>query len=84
MDFQTTYVHYKFVVMCFGLANALTSFIEIMNKVFQNYLDSFIIVFIDDILVYSKSEDEHMGHLNRVLQVFKEHELFAKYSNYDF
>ena len=55
-----------------------------MNRAFRDYLDSFVIVFIDDILVYSKSEDKHMNHLGLVLQVFKKHQLFVKYSNYEF
>ena len=55
-----------------------------MNRVLRNYLDSFVIVFIDDILVYSKSEDGHMDHLRAVLQVLKEHQLFATYSKSEF
>ena len=66
--------------MSFGLTNALAAFMDLMNKVFQNYLDSFVIVFIDDILVYSKNDDDHMDHLRIVLQTLKEHQLFAKYS----
>ena len=66
--------------MSFGLTNAPTTFIDLMNMVFRNYLDLFVIVFIDDILVYSKKECEHMNHLKVVLQVLKEHQLFAKYS----
>ena len=57
---------------------------DLMNSVFQSYLDLFVIVFIDDILVYSKNEDDHMAHLRIVLQTLKEHQLYAKYSKYEF
>ena len=66
--------------MSFSLTNALTTFMDLMNRVFQNYLDSFVIVFIDDIFVYLKNEGYHMGHLMVVLQTPKEHQLFVKYS----
>ena len=66
--------------MSFGLNNAPVAFMDLMNMVFQDYLDAFVIVFIDDILVYSKNEDDHMGHLMVVFQIFKEHQLYAKYS----
>ena len=75
MTFQTRYGHYEFLVMSFGLTNAPTTFMDLMNMVFRNYLDSFVIVFIDDILVYSKNEGEHMGHLRVVSQVLKEHQI---------
>ena len=76
--FQTRYGHFVFSVKSFGLTSAPTTFIDLINKVFRDYLDSFVIVFIDDILVCSKNEDEDMGHLMIVLQVLKEHKLFAK------
>ena len=57
---------------------------DLMNRVFLNYLDSFVIVFIDDILVYFKSEDEHMNYLRVVLQILKEHQIFAKYNKCEF
>ena len=66
--------------MSFGLTNTAAAFMDFMNRVFLNYLDSFVIVFIGDIFVYSKSDDEHMGNLRIVLQVFKEHQLTARYS----
>ena len=66
--------------MSFGLTNAPVAFMNLMNRVFRDYLESFVIVFIDDILVYTKSEDEHMDRLGRVLHVLLEHKLFAKYS----
>ncbi len=59
---------YKFTVMSFGLTNAPAYFMYMMNKVFMEYLDKFVVVFIDDILVYSRSEEEHEGHLRLVLQ----------------
>ena len=70
--------------MSFGLTNAAEIFMDLMNRVFQNYLDSFVIFFIDDILVYSKNESDHMVHLRVVLQNFKEHQLFAKYRKCEF
>ncbi|WMV32513.1 hypothetical protein MTR67_025898 [Solanum verrucosum] len=70
--FQTRYGHYEFLVMSFGLINATTAFIDLMNKVFQQYLDMFVIVFVYDILIYSRSKDEHTNHLRIVLQVLKD------------
>jgi len=66
--FMTRYKHYEFIVMSFGLTNPLTAFMELVNRVFWPYLDSFVIVFIDDILVYSKNEADHVRHLRTVLQ----------------
>ena len=84
MEFRTRYDHYEFLVMSFGLTNAPAAFMDRMNKVFRIYLDSFVIVFIVDILVYSKNEGDHMNHFNVVMQVFKEHQLFAKYTKCEF
>jgi hypothetical protein len=64
----------------FGLTNALVVFMCLMNGIFRNYLDKFVIVFLDDILIYSKSEEEHEHHLRLVLQVLREHQLYAKLS----
>jgi hypothetical protein len=76
--FRTRYGHYEFVVVPFGLTNAPTTFMCLMNGVFRDYLDKFFIVFLDDILIYSKTEEEHEQHLRMVLQVLREHQLYAK------
>ena len=78
--FRTRYGHYEFLVMPFGLTNAPVAFMDLMNRVFQSYLDRFVIVFIDDILVYSGSSEEHSEHLRIVLQTLKERQLYAKLS----
>ena len=70
--FRMRYGHYKFLVMPFGLTNAPTVFTDLMNRVFSPYLDKFVIVFIDDILVYSGSPEEHAQHLRKVLQILRE------------
>ena len=70
--------------MSFGLTNASAIYMDLMNRMFQSCLDSFVIVFIDDILVYSKNEGEQMYHLRVVLQVLKENQLFCKYSKSEF
>ena len=70
--------------MPFGLTNAPVTFIDLMHRVFQPYLDWFVVVFIDDILIYSKSEEEHEGHLRIVLQTMRDHQLYAKLSKCEF
>ncbi|KAL1564722.1 hypothetical protein AAHA92_07028 [Salvia divinorum] len=70
--------------MPFGLTNALAAFIDLMNRVFQPYLDMFVIIFIDDILVYSKNKNEHEQHLRIVLQTLRENKLYAKFSKCEF
>ena len=65
--FRTRYGHYEFLVMLFGLKNALVIFMDLMNRVFNQYLDKFVVVFIDNILVYSRSREEHELHLNIML-----------------
>ncbi|GJX61381.1 putative reverse transcriptase domain-containing protein [Tanacetum coccineum] len=84
MAFKTRYGHYEFQVMPFGLTNAPEIFMELMNRVCKLYLDKFVIVFIDDILIYSKNKKEHEGHLKLVLRLIKEEKLFAKFSKYEF
>jgi hypothetical protein len=78
--FMTRYGHYEFTIVPFGLSNAPIVFMCLMNGVFKEYLDKFVIVFLDDILIYSKSEEEHEKHLRMVLQVLREHKLYAKLS----
>ncbi|GJU88947.1 putative reverse transcriptase domain-containing protein [Tanacetum coccineum] len=75
--FRTRYGHYEFQVMPFGLTNAPAVFMDLMNRVCKPYLDRFVIVFIDDILIYSKSRKEHEGHLKLILKLLKEEELYA-------
>ncbi|CAL1400329.1 unnamed protein product [Linum trigynum] len=82
--FRTRYGHYEFLVMPFGLTNAPAVFMALMNRVFHEYLDKFVIVFIDDILIYSKSEEEHKTHLRIVLQILREKQLYAKFSKCEF
>ena len=82
--FRTRYGHYEFLVVPFGLSNAPAVFMCLMNDIFRNYLDKFVIVFLDDILIYSKSEEEHEHHLRMVLQVLREHQLDAKLSKFYF
>ncbi|GKF15135.1 putative reverse transcriptase domain-containing protein, partial [Tanacetum coccineum] len=82
--FRTRYGHYEFQVMPFGLINAPAVFMDLMNHVCKPYLDRFVIVFIDDILIYSKSKKEHEGHLKLILRLLKEEELYAKFSKCDF
>ena len=82
--FKTRYGHFEFTVMPVGLTNAPEAFIDLIHKVFQPYLDKFVVVFVDDILIYSKSEEEHEDHLRIVLQVLKDHELYAKFNKCEF
>ena len=84
ITFQTRYGNYEFLVMSFGLTNASTTFMGLINRVFWSYLDSFVIVFIDDVWVYSKNESDHMNHLRMMSQVLKENQLFSKYSKCEF
>jgi hypothetical protein len=82
--FRTRYGHYEFTVVLFGMSNAPVVFMCLMNGVFRDYLDKFVTVFLDDILVYSKSEEEHEQHLRMVLQVLREHQLYGKLSKCSF
>ena len=81
---RTCYGHFEFTVMPFGSTNTLTAFMDLMHRVFQPYLDQFVKVFVDDILIYSQSEWEHEYHLRIVLQLPREHQLYAKFSKYEF
>ena len=83
MTFWMWYFHYEFVLMAFGLTNGPTNFISMMNNIFHKYLVKFVLVFIDDILVYSKSTAEHEEHFRIVVRVLWEHLLYAKFSKCD-
>ena len=76
--FMTRYEHYEFTVMPFGLTNVPVTFMDLMNIVFRPYIDKFMVVFIDDILVYSKNQQEHEEHLRIVLEILKEQKMYAK------
>ncbi|GJV80305.1 putative reverse transcriptase domain-containing protein, partial [Tanacetum coccineum] len=82
--FRTRYGHFEFTVMPFGLTNAPAVFMDLMNRVCRPYLDKFVIVFIDDILVYSKTREEHEVHLGLVLELLKKEKLYAKFSKCEF
>ena len=82
--FRTCYGQYEFIVMPFGLTNAPAFFMTLMNKVFMEELDRFVVVFINDILVYTKSAEEHGQHLRVVLGKLRKHQLYAKFSKCEF
>ena len=82
--FRTRYGHYEFLVMSFGLTNALVAFMDLMNRVFKPYLDQFVVVFIDDILVCSKSREEHECRLITILQTLRDKQLYAKLKKCEF
>ena len=82
--FRTGYGRYEFVVMPFGLTNAPIVFMCLMKNILHKYLDKFVVVFIDDILIYCKTKEEHEEHLKIGLQVLREHQLYAKFSKCDF
>ncbi|KAA0035938.1 pol protein [Cucumis melo var. makuwa] len=84
IDLRSGYGHYEFIVMSFGLTNAPAVFMDLMNRVFREFLDTFVIVFIDDILIYSKTEAEHEEHLRMVLQTLRDNKLYAKFSKCEF
>ncbi|KAL8133946.1 hypothetical protein AgCh_009131 [Apium graveolens] len=82
--FRTRYGHYEFLVMSFGLTNVPVTFMDLMNRVYKKYLDKFVIVFIDDILIYSKTPEDHAAHLRIALQRLREKQLYAKFSKCEF
>nr|GFC09133.1 putative reverse transcriptase domain-containing protein [Tanacetum cinerariifolium] len=84
MAFRTRYGQYEFQVMPFSLTNAPVVFMDLMNRVCKPYLDKFVIVFINDILINSKDEKEHEEHLRRILELLKKKELYAKFSKCEF
>jgi hypothetical protein len=82
--FHTRYGLYEYTMMSFGLTNAPAYFMYLMNKVFTEYLDKFVVVFIDDILVYSETEEEHEKPLRLVLEKLRANQLYAKFSKCEF
>ncbi|GKF75602.1 putative reverse transcriptase domain-containing protein, partial [Tanacetum coccineum] len=82
--FRTRYGHYEFQVMPFGLTNAPGVFMDLMNHVCKPYLDKFVIVFINDILIYSRNKEDHVNHLRTILELLKKEKLYAKFSKCDF
>ena len=82
--FRTQYRHYEFLVMPFGLTNASAAFMDLMNPVFRSYVDRLVVVFIDDILVYSKDQEDHDTHLRVVLETLRKEQLYVKPSKYEF
>jgi hypothetical protein len=82
--FSTQYGLYEFIVMSFGLTNAPAYFMNLMNKVLMEYLDRFVVVFIDDILIYSKSDSDHEEHMRLMLQKLRDNQLYAKYNKCEF
>ena len=82
--FRMRYGHFELTVLPFGLTNAPAAFMDLMHRVFQPYLDQFFVVFVDDILIYSQSEREHEDHLRIVLQLLRDHQLYARFSKCEF
>src|SRR5438552_11773231 len=81
--FRICYGYYKFLVLPFGLTNAPATFMTLMNDIFRKFLDQFVIVYLDDILIYSKTKHEHFNHMKQVLDTLRKHQLFAKISKYE-
>lgn len=82
--FRTRYGHFEFMVMPFGLTNAPVVFMDLMNRVCKPYLDKFVILFIDDILIYCKTKEEHGEHLKLILELLEKEKLYAKFSKCEF
>ena len=82
--FRSRYGHYEFIVMSFGLTNALAIIIDMTNRVFKDFFNTFVIIFINDILVYSKIKAKHENHLHQVLEIFRANKLYAKFSKCEF
>jgi len=82
--YRSIYGHYEYVVMPFGVTNAPALFMDYMNRIFRPFLDKFVVVFIDDILIYSRTHEEHTEHMRIVLGILREKQLFAKLSKCDF
>ena len=82
--FRTRYGHYEFLVLPFGLTNAPATFMTLMNDIFREYLDQFIVIYLDDILIYSKTKEDHIQHIRKVLDILRQHQLYAKISKCEF
>ena len=82
--FRSRYDHYELLVMPFGVTNAPAIFMDYMNRILRPFLDKFVVVFIDDILIYSRTREEHAEHLRIVLNILREKQLYAKLSKCDF
>ena len=82
--FRSRYGHYDYVVMLFGVTNAPALFMDYMNKIFRPFLDKFVVVFIDDILIYSRTQEGHAEHLKTILSILREKQLYAKRSKCEF
>ena len=82
--FNTRYGHFEFLVLPFGLCNAPASFMDLMNSVLARYLDKFVIIYLDDIPIYSDNKQEHVTHVRKVLDILREHKLYAKRSKCSF
>ena len=82
--FRTQYGHFEFTVMPFGLTNAPTAFMDLMHRVFHPYLDRFVVVFVDDILIDSEIKEDHEDHLRVVLQTLRDHQLYATFTKCEF
>ena len=82
--FCTRYGHYEFLVMAFDLTNVPAAFMDLMNRVFKKYLDKYVIVVIDDILIYSRTEEEHAEHLKIALEILRKEQLYANFSKCEF
>ena len=82
--FRMRYRHFEFIVMPSGLTNAPATFIDLMHRVFQPYLDQFVVLFVENISIYSQPEEKHEDYLRIVLQALREHQLYEKFSKWEF
>ena len=82
--FRTLYGHFEFIGIPFGLTNPLVEFMDLKHRVFKHYLDQFVVVFVNNILIYSKSEEEHEGHLRIAIWALRDHQLYANSVNVNF